>query len=277
LSLLLLLLLLPPLAQAKSNAPPQPADAAADPTQKTAVPIQIDAAGSLIWRQEDKTYHAVGDASATRGTLNVKGDELTAHYVEGPGGQNQIQLLEAQGHVIITNNGNTAVGPYARYNMVTEDMNLIGKDLKLTNAKGETLTAQQEIWFNNKTGQSYALGQPFLARPDRTLAADRLDAQFIKDAQGSWTLQTATATGHVVVTTGIGTPNPSVTLAENGFYDAVHDKALLTGNVKITRSKNQMNGDRAEINMASGESRLLPSAQPLSPNARVHALLYQNK
>ena len=44
--------------------------------------------------------------------------------------------------------------------------------------------------------------------------------------------------------------------------------AILTGTVKVTRGKNQLNGDRAEVNMKTGVSRLLATA-----GQRVHTLI----
>lgn len=267
--LLLPLLLLPQLALAQTNPPTN------SPGPNAKPPIEIDAAGSLIWRQADKTYHAVGDASATRGDLNVKADELTAHYIDVKGSSNQIQTMDADGHVIITDDGNIGVGPHAHDDLTTGDLVLTGTGLKLTNADGDTMTAQQQIQFNDQTGKAFGIGQPFITHLDRTLAGTRMDGQFVKDAQGNWNLQTATATGNVVVVTGIGGPNPSVATADHGFYDAVKNTALLTSNVKLTRGKNQMNGDRAEIDMNTGESRMLPSLSPASPDHRVRAILYQ--
>jgi lipopolysaccharide export system protein LptA len=273
--ILLLLLPLPALAQTSPSSG-NTQTVSATPAASSKEPIAIDAAGSLVWQQSDKTYHAIGDASATRGMLNVKGDELIAHYVE-QNGQNEVQFLEANGHVIINDNGTVATAPHGQYNMVTGDMDLIGQDLHITDTKNETLSANQHLQFNDKTGKAFAQGNPVMTRPDRKLVSDKLDGQFKKDETGNWQLQTGTAIGHVVITTGIGTPNPSVSMSDNAFYDAEHNTALLTGNVRLTRGQNQMNGDRAEIDMNTGLSRLLPSADANSPDHRVRAILYQNK
>ena len=277
--LLILLLLLPHLALAQTSTSTQPAvpqTVSATPATPGKEPIVIEAAGSLVWQQADKTYHAIGDASATRGALNIKADELIAHYVE-ENEQNQIQFLEANGHVVINDNGAIAMAPHAQYNIVTGDMDLMGQGLKITTAKNEALSANQQIQFNDKSGKAMALGTPVMTRPDRKLSADRLEGQFVKDETGNWTLQTGNALGHVITTSGIGTPNPGISTSDTGFYDAAHGTALLTGNVKLSRGQNQMNGDRAEINMNTGESRLLPSTSPNSPDRRVRAILYQNK
>lgn len=233
-------------------------------------PIQIEAAGSLVWQQSDKTYRAIGDASATRGQMVVKADELIAHYEE-KNGNNEIQFLEAKGNVRVDSGGNHAEGPAANYSAITGDVLLQGQNLKLSNAKGDVLTAEQQIQFNDKTGRAFAVGTPVMTRADRKISSDRMDGQFARDAQNNWVLQSMTATQNVVVTSGNGTPNPNITTAQTGFYDAVKGSAILTGNVKISKGPNQMNGERAEINLNTSEARLLPSLQ----NGRVKALLYQ--
>ncbi len=237
-----------------------------------AQPITIEASGSLVWHQSDKTYHAIGDASATRGTLTVHADELTAHYTEVKG-QNEIQSLDAKGHVTIVQEGNTAVGPLANYDMNSGDMVMTGTGLKLTGANGDTLTAEQQITFNDKTGVAHALGAPVVTRQDRNIRARQLDAQFMKDADNNWVLQTATATSDVIVTA-----KDSIATGNHGFYDATKNTALLTGDVKIAKGQNTMTGDRAEINTTTGEARLLPAeTAPGAPKGRVKAILYQSK
>lgn len=260
--ILLLILLLPIKAIAAQTVSASPAA----PGQ----PVEIEAAGSLVWQQSDKTYRAIGDATAVRGKLRVRADELIAHYVEA-NGKNEIQRLEAKGNVQIDNDGNTAVGPYGIYDTVSGDVILQGQNLKLTAPNGDSLTAQQEINFNDRTGKAYAIGAPFLTRADRTIASERIDAQFARDQQGGWALQNAVANQNVIITTGIGTPEPSIASGNQGTYDATKSTALITGDVKIKKGPNQMNGERAEIDMNSGIARLLPS----QGTGRVKALLYQ--
>ncbi|HCM84369.1 MAG TPA: LptA/OstA family protein [Alphaproteobacteria bacterium] len=238
-----------------------------------AEPIEIEAAGSLIWQQSDKTYRAVGDATAVRGKLQIRADELIAHYID-TNGKNEIQLLEAKGNVQMNNDGNLASGPYGSYDANSGNVILRGADLKLIATNGDTLTAQQEIQFNDKTGKSSATGAPFLARADRTLAAEKIDAQFIRDANGGWVLQNATANQNVIITTGIGTAEPSIASGSQGFYDAGRGSALLTGDVRIKKGQNQLNGQRAEIDLNSGIAKLLPDIGGGKPG-RVKALLYQ--
>ena len=203
----------------------------------------------------------------------VHADELIAHYTEAKKGENDIQSLEAKGNVKITQDGNVGVGPYAHYDMTTGDMVLQGAGSKLTGANGDTLAAEEEIQFNDKTGVSHAVGRPVITRPDRTLRATRIDCQFVRDKDNNWVLQNATATDHVIVTA-----KDSIATGNHGFYDAPKNTALLTGNVKVAKGQNTMVGERAEINTDTGEARMLPAAASANPNApkpRVRAILYQ--
>lgn len=204
----------------------------------------------------------------------MRADELVAHYTVTKG-KNDIQSLEAKGNVQIQQSGNTASGPTANYDLVSGEMVITGAGLKLSSAKGDVLTAEEQITFNDKTGTAHAVGMPSITRGDRTLRAQRMDGVFVRDAENNWALQTATAQDSVTVTA-----KDSIATGSQGTYDAAKNTALLTGNVKIARGQNQMNGDRAEINLATGEARLLP-AMGTNPatgaKPRVRALLYQSK
>jgi lipopolysaccharide export system protein LptA len=73
------------------------------------------------------------------------------------------------------------------------------------------------------------------------------------------------ATGNVRITT----PTDYV-VGDEGVYYVQEEVATLTGDVKITRDGNQMNGNYAEVNLATGISQLrgnvdaliLPKAKP---------------
>jgi lipopolysaccharide export system protein LptA len=240
------------------------------PINAQAEPIEIEASGSLVWQQSDKTYRAIGDAVAVRGTLTVRADELTAHYDDSTG-KNEIQSLVARGNVQINNNGSIATAPAARYDVVAGDMILQGANSNITGQNGDVITAEQEIQFNDKTGKAHAVGSAIITRVDRQLSAQRIDAQFMRDANNEWILQSAKTAGDVVITTGMNTASPSVARGNAGFYDATKNAAMLTGDVKITRGQNQLNGARAEIDMNTGQARLLPSPG----QGRVRGLLYQ--
>ena len=80
------------------------------------------------------------------------------------------------------------------------------------------------------------------------------------------------AFGNVVITTPT-----EIARGDRGDYNAETQVATLSGNVRLTRGDNQLNGDRAEVNMKSGVSRLLadagPPARGTAPGGRVRVLI----
>ena len=57
--------------------------------------------------------------------------------------------------------------------------------------------------------------------------------------------------------------------SNNGVYDLDTGIATLTGNVRLTKCDNQLNGEKAEINLNTGISKLLASTGTKKGRARV--------
>ena len=87
---------------------------------------------------------------------------------------------------------------------------------------------------------------------DKTIRANLLTVQFIEDINGNLTAKQIDAQGGVLITT------PSEVIVGNeGVYNVIDELVTLSGNVKITRGENQLNGSMAEVNLQSGASRLI--------------------
>ena len=61
-----------------------------------------------------------------------------------------------------------------------------------------------------------------------------------------------------------------VARGDEGIYNVDSETAILQGNVRITRGENQLNGERAEVNLKTGISKLL--AGPDGTRQRVRGL-----
>ena len=85
------------------------------------------------------------------------------------------------------------------------------------------------------------------------MRADVLTAHFGEGGQQA-TINRIEAHGNILVSTPT-----DIVRAEKGDYDPARGIATVTGNVKITRGDTQLNGERAEVNLETGESRLLSS------------------
>ena len=93
-----------------------------------------------------------------------------------------------------------------------------------------------------------------------------------KDADGM-RLQRIEGFGSVHVSTAT-----DIVRADRGVYNADTSIAMMSNNVRITRGQNQLDGDFAEVNLATGISRLLTRTDGTAgPTPRVRALFVPDK
>jgi lipopolysaccharide export system protein LptA len=89
-------------------------------------------------------------------------------------------------------------------------------------------------------------------REDKRLSADVLVGHLARDAQGGEKIDRIDAFDNVAIVTPT-----DIVRGNQGVYNVETGIATLTGSVKITRGDSQLNGDRAEVDLNSGQSRLL--------------------
>ena len=126
-----------------------------------------------------------------------------------------------------------------------------GKNLRLDTGK-EIVRAEEGLEFWQRSKLAIARGNASATRKDRTIRANLLTVQFIEDINGNLTAKQIDAQGGVLITT------PSEVIVGNeGVYNVIEELVTLSGNVKITRGENQLNGSMAEVNLQTGVSRLI--------------------
>lgn len=232
--------------------PPAEPAAKSAPVLSSSQPVTISAKKSLEWNRKNKTYTAREDVIATQGATTLHSDTLTAHYSDDKGGAGatNITTLDADGRVTIDAPPYTAFGDHAVYDVKTGNASLTGKDLKIV-SEDSTLTAQEKIEYNSSKNMMTAIGQPKAVKGNNTLTSDIMSAWFAKDEGGKLAANKITTHGHVV----IKTPTEWAT-GDDGVYDVTTQKAVLTGKVRILQDKNWIEGTRADVDMATGISRL---------------------
>jgi len=276
--LLVLCLGLPAMLAVPAHAAPvsQPAEAGADASG----PLEVTAGKSLEWYQKERLYVARGDAKAVRGDLTVEADILTAHETAPPpkpttgkpaakkaanaragaapagiggiGGTGDIDQLTAAGNVRIAMQKGRAFGDRAVYDLAKHVAYLTGKHLRYETDK-ETVTARDSLEYWDQRQLAVARGDAVAVQGDRKVVADILSAQFRTQPNGQQQMHTLTAAGHVAIVT-----KGDVARCNHAVYDVPRNIAILTGHVRITRPDGtQLNGDVAEMDFASGRSRLL--------------------
>jgi lipopolysaccharide export system protein LptA len=138
------------------------ATAAAKPGTKAAdtapTPVDIVSNEMEILDKEKKAIFR-GAVDATKGTTNLKSDELTVTYsdVQQPDGTTKTDAtdLDAKGNVTITTPKETITGDWAKYDPQGEKL-VVGGNVKLV--QGTTVLQGQELHADLKTNRTQMTG-----------------------------------------------------------------------------------------------------------------------
>ena len=218
---------------------------------QSGLPLSIEADQGVEWRRKEQIYIARGNATARQGKTSIRADELKAHYRKSEKNKTQIWKFTATGKVDIKTEKETASGESAVYTVDTGVFVLLGRNLKLAN-RSQTITATDRIEYRSKDGRAYVIGNAKVVDGEKIIRAGRFVA-YLKDGKdGKVELRKVEAQDRVVITTG-----SEVIRADRGDYNNETRLATLTGNVKLTRGDNQLNGKKAIVNLNTGVSRMI--------------------
>ena len=263
-------------------------------------PLKIDAEDGIEWRRDEQVYIARGNASASRGDVTVYADRLVAHYrdTQGGGGQQdggsggsgvsgtggtEIYRIEAIGSVRIVDDRAVAQGDKGVYDLDQQVVVLTGEDLQFETDQ-ETITATDSLEYWQGRDLAVARGDATAVRGDRRIQAAVLAARFAPQ-DGEGTAQQASAGSaadgdrpqqitriEAFDNVRISTPQ-EYARGDRGVYNTRTEIATLTGNVRLTRGENQLNGGWGQVNLKTGVSRLLGAPPDSGEKRRVNALL----
>lgn len=233
-------------------------------------PLEVTAEEGIEWYREERIYIARGNARAVSGTTEVFADLLKAHYREAETGGSEIYLIEAVGAVRIETPSEIVYGDQAQYILDQEVVVLRGRDLKFVSRDGrDTITARDSLEYWRGREIAVARGDAQAVHEDKQINADVLVAHFEAEEGDKQDVRQVDADGNV----RLRTPTDFV-VGDKGIYYVKQELARLQGDVKITRDNNQLNGEYAEVNLATGVSKLLGSAPgDAKTKGRVDALI----
>ena len=214
------------------------------------LPVEVSADNGIEWRQDEQVFLATGNAVAIRGEVRVESDVLRAHYREQKEGGTKVWRLDAEGHVSVTSPGQKAEGALGVYDVDSAVFVLSGSDVRYTSSD-TIIRADKQLEFWQGRQFAVARGNARTVRNDQTLSADVMTAHF-RTVSGKTEVYRVEAFDNVRIVT----PTETVS-SERAVYDVPSGVAVLTGGVKLTRGKTQLNGCRAEVNVNAGSSRLL--------------------
>ena len=219
------------------------------PGQDREKPIEINAEEGIEWQQKNKAYIARGNARAAQGDVAVLADTLSAYYRETEDGGTDIWRIDAVGRVRIVTPTQRAFGDKAVYDVEQGILILTGGSRLETET--DRITARDSLEYWEKRNLAVARGNAVATRGENRLRADVLTAYFAKDGGGTSQVRKVDAFDNIVITT----PD-EIVRSSRGVYDVETGIATLTGQVKITRGNDQLNGEYAEVNLNTGVSKL---------------------
>jgi lipopolysaccharide export system protein LptA len=260
-------------------------------------PLEINASEGIEWRRDEQVYIARGNASASRGGVTVYGDRLIAHYrqtdddsggagQDGGGlstGSTQIYRVEAVGSVRIVDDRASTRGDKAVYDLDQQVVVITGQDLRFETEQ-ETITAEDSLEYWQARDLAVARGDAKATREDRVLRAEVLAARFAPRQDGDADRDEGSERGsdpearqeieriEAFDDVRISTPS-EFARGDRGVYNVRTEIATLTGNVRITRGENQLNGGWGQVNLRTGVSRLRGAPPEAGGESRVRALL----
>jgi lipopolysaccharide export system protein LptA len=223
--------------------------------------IEITADGFLEWHRDKKKFIAKKNVSAEHNNTIIYCSNMTADYQDREGKGFNIKTIKAEGNVRIEKSGNVALGDRAVYNTSGRKITMTGKNLSLITPE-QTIKASDSFVYHTGKGSLEAFGNASVIQEGSKLYADHIVADF-HDKGSNRSLRMAKAEGNVIIKT------PTETLyGDSGIYRSESDIAEITGNVRIERGPNILEGERGEINLATNVSRLFGGSDSNSGRVR---------
>jgi lipopolysaccharide export system protein LptA len=213
-------------------------------------PVEIDASDGIEWRRDENVYIARGNARAARGDTSISADSLIAHYRGDATGKTAIYMVEALGHVVVVSKDTRIVGDKAVYNLDNGSAIITGDNLRAS-SKDQYVTARDSLEYWEKQGAIVARGKAVAVSAQQEVKADLLTGYLHLDKTGAKKLYQVEATGNVFLT-----DKGSVARAARAIYNMESNMATLDGGVRITRGKNQINGEHAIYNLKTGQAKI---------------------
>ena len=216
------------------------------PTYALAENLEIEASGFLEWNQENKFYKAFGDAVASQGARSIQADDIIAYYESEE--NRDIIRIEATGNVNFTDNTNSGRSEKLTYEMSSQNVSLAGNKSYFKSEKFKA-EASKIIQFNEKNGELLLQKDAMiLITGDRKIEAQQIEI-LLSDSGDVSTIKAFKA---VKLTEETG----RVALANQAFYEAATGDMNLIDSVRIIDGKNQLEGEKALINVKTGYSKI---------------------
>ena len=237
-------------------------------------PIEITANNGIEWQQENEILIASGNAKASRDGISVEAEVLRAYYKQKSGGGADLYRLDAAGGVKIYSGTDSIVGATAVYDFEKAILRVDGRKVVFKSGN-DTISANQQMEYWERQKMAVARGRAVATHQGKTVRADILKALFREKKGGKSEVYVVEAFDNVLILS-----EQDRVRADRGIYKVDSGIATLAGNITITRTDSILTGDRAEVNLKTGISKLLTADPVHSKNRekkRIRGLIYPQK
>lgn len=208
----------------------------------------VNAEKSLEWNQEEAFYHATGNAEALQGTQELRAESLKAFY-NPQTVERTITRIIAEGNVSFADKNHNGSGKKLDYDAISLTYHLNGPEAVISGPDGSG-KAEQFITFKRadqmveltKNAEIQLKDGRYLSGHDIIIYLDGADNISRIEASGNVTIIQA---------------NGSTATANKVDYNRAADTALLIGNVVVKDGETELAGGRAEVDFATGISKML--------------------
>ncbi len=224
--------------------------------------ITITAEKQVEVYQNEKKAVAIGNATAVRPDMTIKGDRLTAYFAKekttSGEEKNSITQMTGDGNVSLHLEKADAYGERMEYYVKEDYMVIKGKNSRIKNEKA-TVYADESITYYPGQNKAVAKGNVVANNGENKIYADTMETYFKKDAKGKQELERVEIPQNPKIVTKDG----DVT-AKTGIYYPGTGMVYLYENVVINQNGNILNGDKAETNLNTGISKVLSGTERVS-------------
>ena len=232
-------------------------------------PLDITADNALEWQRGENRYVARGNAVASQGNQTLKGQTLTAYYDPTDGGATDLTRILADGNVTLIRADTTITGSAAEYDLRTEKARVTGSNLKMS-APGMQVVANEYFEYDSPRNRITAKGDAVATEGETRLETETIVAHLSTNENGKRVVKSYEAPVRVKIITPTETAE-----GDRGTYNPATEMAILTGNVVINQGQNVLKGEKAEVNMQTGVSRMFAAPDAgASPAGRVTGRFY---
>lgn len=208
----------------------------------------VNAENSLEWNQKEAFYHAIGNAAAVQGKQEIKAESLTAYY-NPQTVERTITRIIADGNASFADGSHNGSGQKLDYDAASATYLLNGPGAVISGPDGSG-AAEKTIIFKHASQMVELLKDAEIKLKDGRYLSGQEIIIYLDEADN---ILRISAAGNITIIQA----NGSAATANKADYNRAADSALLIGNVVIKDGKTELAGDRAEVDFATGISKML--------------------